>query len=112
MLLRKNSICESSLPGTLCSGAGHLIPCFVLRDGFLYTVIVPGEGFPHLSRVPGVCPGGGGVLDEIDSCIILKTRILNLHISFRAELKPPQFNSASWIKDFKISGEVLKQLTV
>ena len=33
-------------------------------------MIVPGGGFllPS-SRVPGVCPGGGMVLDEIDTCI-------------------------------------------
>ena len=39
-------------------------PCFVLRGGFLYTVIVLGEGFllPS-SRVPGRM-----VLDENDTC--------------------------------------------
>ena len=40
---------------------GLLTPCFVPGEGFLYTIIVPGGGFllPS-SRVPGVCPGGGG----------------------------------------------------
>ena len=50
---------------------GLLTPCFVPGEGFLYTIIVLGGGFllPS-SRVPGVCPGGGGmVLDEIDTCI-------------------------------------------
>ena len=47
---------------------GLLTPCFVPRGGFLYTmgerVLLPS------SRVPGVCPRGGGmVLDEIDTCI-------------------------------------------
>ena len=52
---------------------GLLTPCFVPGEGFLYTIIVPGGGFllPS-SRVPGVCPGGGMVLDEIDTCIIIK----------------------------------------
>ena len=36
----------------------------------LYTMIVPGEGFLlSSSPVPGVCPSGGMVLDEIDTCI-------------------------------------------
>ena len=49
---------------------GLLTPCFVPGEGFLYTIIVPGGGFLlPLSRVPGVCPGGGMVLDEIDTCI-------------------------------------------
>ena len=49
---------------------GLLTPYFVSGEGFLYTIIVPGGGFllPS-SRVPGVCPGGGMVLDEIDTCI-------------------------------------------
>ena len=48
---------------------GLLTPCSVLRGGFLYTMIVPGGGFllPS-SRVGG---GGGVVLDEIDTCIIV-----------------------------------------
>ena len=52
---------------------GLLTPCFVPGEGFLYTIIVPGGGFllPS-SRVPGVCPGGGMVLDEIDTCISCK----------------------------------------
>ena len=43
----------------------------VPRGGFLYTMIVLGGGFllPS-SRVPGVCPGVGMVLDEIDTCIM------------------------------------------
>ena len=51
---------------------GLLTPYFVPGEGFLYTIIVPGGGFllPS-SRVPGVCPGGGMVLDEIDTCIII-----------------------------------------
>ena len=52
---------------------GLLTPCFVPGEGFLYTIIVPGGGFllPS-SRVPGVCPGGGMVLDEIDTCISIR----------------------------------------
>ena len=51
-----------------------LTPCFVLRGGFLYTMIVPAAGFwPASSRVSGIGSGRGGggamVLDEIDSCI-------------------------------------------
>ena len=40
---------------------GFLTPCFVPREWFLYTVIVPRGGFllPS-SRVPGVCPGRDG----------------------------------------------------
>ena len=54
----------------MSSGVGLLTPGSVTRGGFLYTMIVPGGGFllPS-SRVPGVCPGGGMVLDEIDTCI-------------------------------------------
>ena len=46
---------------------GLLTPYFVPGEGFLYTIIVPGGGFllPS-SRVPG----GGMVLDEIDTCIM------------------------------------------
>ena len=45
---------------------GSLAPCFAPGVGVLYTMIVPGGGFlPPASRVPG----GGMVLDEIDSCI-------------------------------------------
>ena len=55
---------------------GLLTPCIVPRGGFLYRMIVPGGGFllPS-SRVPGVCPGGGGVMvmDEIDTCISRKS---------------------------------------
>ena len=49
---------------------GLLTPCFVQRGGVLYTMIVPGGGFllPS-SRVLGVCPEGGMVLDETDTCI-------------------------------------------
>ena len=51
-------------------GVGHLTPCFVPWGGVLYTVIVLGGGFlPPSSRVLGVCPGGGEVMDEIDTCI-------------------------------------------
>ena len=43
------------------SGMGLLTPCFVPRGGFLYTMIVTGEGFcSPSSRVPGVCPRGDG----------------------------------------------------
>ena len=46
-----------------------LTPCFVPKGGFLYTMIVPGEGFLLPSScAPGVCPGGM-VLDETDTCI-------------------------------------------
>ena len=45
---------------------GLLNPCFVSRGWFLYTMIVPGEWFLFASsRVPG----GGMVMDEIDTCI-------------------------------------------
>ena len=47
-------------------GMGLLTPCFVPRGGFLYTMIVPGEGFCSLR----VMFQEGTVLDEIDSCII------------------------------------------
>ena len=49
---------------------GLLTPYFVSREGFLYTMIVPGGGFllPS-SRVPGFVPGGV-VMNEIDTCII------------------------------------------
>ena len=45
-----------------------MTPFSVPRGGFLYTMIVPGGGFllPS-SRVPG----GGMVMDEIDTCITL-----------------------------------------
>ena len=61
---------------------GLLTPYFVPGEGFLYTIIVLGGGFllPS-SRVPGVCPGGGMVLDEIDTCI---TFVRNLY-TFMAE---------------------------
>ena len=39
------------------SGGGLLTPCSVPRGGFLYTMIVPGEGFCSLQVVS---PGGGG----------------------------------------------------
>ena len=53
---------------------GLLTPCVVPMGAFLYTMVFPGEEYllPS-SRVPGVCPGGGGggvgELDEIDTCI-------------------------------------------
>ena len=54
---------------------GFLTPRFVPGGGFLYTMIVPGGGFlPPSSRVPGVCPGGGMVLDEIDNCIMTQLK--------------------------------------
>ena len=61
---------------------GLLTPCFVPGEGFLYTIIVPGGGFllPS-SRVPGGCPGGGMVLDEIDTCISF-----TMHIALRFNL--------------------------
>ena len=49
---------------------GLLTPCLVPRGEFLYSMIVPEEGFLLPSScVPGVCPGAGMVLDEIDACI-------------------------------------------
>ena len=45
---------------------GLLTPCSVPRGGFLYKMIVPGGG----SLLPsGRVPGGGMVMDEIDTCI-------------------------------------------
>ena len=46
-----------------------MTPCIVPRGGLLYRMIVPGGRFllPS-SRVPG----GGMVMDEIDTCIIRK----------------------------------------
>ena len=60
---------------------GLLTPCFVPGEGFLYTIIVPGGGFllPS-SRVPGVCPGGGMVLDEIDTCIIITEIVFAMNL--------------------------------
>ena len=44
---------------------GLLTPCFVPREGVLYTMIVTGGGLlPPSSRVPE-----GMILDEIDTCI-------------------------------------------
>ena len=51
-------------------GVGLLTPCSVPMGAFLYTMIVPGEGFCSLQVVlPWICPGGG-VMDEIDTCIL------------------------------------------
>ena len=45
-----------------------LTPCFVPREGFLYTVIVPrGRDFASFKSCPG-----GIVLGEIDTCIKLQ----------------------------------------
>ena len=38
-------------------GVELLTPCFVPRGRVLYIMIVPGEGFAHLSSIPG---GGDG----------------------------------------------------
>ena len=46
---------------------GLLTRCSVPRGGFLYTMIVPGEGFCSIQVV-----SGGMVLDEIDTCIRAK----------------------------------------
>ena len=47
-----------------------LTPCVVPKGGFLFTMIVLLGGFLLPStRVPGVCPVGRMVLDEIDTCI-------------------------------------------
>ena len=46
-------------------GVGLLTPCSVPRGGFLYTMIVPGEGFCSFQ----VVSWGGMVMDEIDTCI-------------------------------------------
>ena len=54
-----------------CPRVGLLSPCPEGR-GFVQ-MIVPGGGFlPPSSRVPGVCPRGRMVLDEIDTCITPK----------------------------------------
>ena len=47
-------------------GVGLLTPCSVPREGFLYTMVVPGGRVfaPFKS-----CPGGGMVSDEIDTLI-------------------------------------------
>ena len=50
---------------------GLLTPCFVLGEGFLYTIIVPGEGFCSLRVVSQGFVPGGMVLDEIDTCIMV-----------------------------------------
>ena len=50
---------------TLCL----LTPCSVPRGGFLYTMIVPGEGFCSLQVVSRRFVPGGMVMDEIDICI-------------------------------------------
>ena len=54
------------LNSLFCPGGGFLYIMTVPGGGCLYTMIVPGEAFlpPFKSW-----PGGGMVLDEIDSCI-------------------------------------------
>ena len=53
---------------------GPLNSLFCPGGGFLYTMIVPGEGFlPPSSRVPG-----GVVLDEIYSCITIMLQVIIL----------------------------------
>ena len=50
-------------------GVGLLTPCSVPMGAFLYTMIVPGEGFCSLQ----VCTrdlSRRGVMDEIDTCIL------------------------------------------
>ena len=54
---------------------GLLTPCSVPREGFLYTMIVPGEGFAPFKPCPVVC-SGRMVLDEIDTCIIIQLKFL------------------------------------
>ena len=49
---------------------GFLTLRFVPREKFLYTMIVPGEGFASFESCPGGLSWGWGmVLDKIDSCI-------------------------------------------
>ena len=51
-------------------GVGLLTPCSVPRGVFLYTMIVPGEGFCSLQVLyQGFVPGEV-VMDEIDTCIL------------------------------------------
>ena len=47
---------------------GLLTPCFVLRGGFLYTIIVPG-GVCSIQFVSQGFVPGAMVMDEIDTCI-------------------------------------------
>ena len=48
---------------------GLLTPCSVPRGAFLYTMIVPGEGFAPFKLCPwGLSRGRGVVMDEIDTC--------------------------------------------
>ena len=55
---------------------GLLTACFVPSGGFLYTMIVPGEGFCSLQIVSRGFVPGGTVLDEIDTCIMSKETLL------------------------------------
>ena len=61
---------------------GLSTPYSVPRGGFLYTMIVLRGGFLlRSSRVPGVCPEGGVVLDEIDTCINSDTMLKIMSLS-------------------------------
>ena len=60
---------------------GLLTPCIVPRGGFLYRMIVPGEGFCSLQVVSlGFVQGGGMGMDEIDTCITVcaSLQIINM----------------------------------
>ena len=50
-------------------GVGLMTPCSVARGGFLYTIVVPGEGFCSLQVMSWGFVPGGVVMDEIDTCI-------------------------------------------
>ena len=52
-------------------GVGLLTPCSVPMGAFFVHNDCPRRGFLLPSScVPGICPGRGGVMDEIDTCIL------------------------------------------
>ena len=60
-------------------GVGLLTPCSVPRGVFLYTMIVPREGFAPFKLCTRGLSRGEVVMDEIDTCILnLKIKIIIL----------------------------------